>query len=195
MKHFTYQIDEQSLRSQLKNLAVPFNEISWTKFENYSDAQAPLHISSKRFRDFQLNVNRNVVVPIVFGAVVISFSFLLFNFISIKNPTSVKTVAPSENVEIRLPELSAHAGFMVPVAPSPIVLSENKVVAVKVADTEIVEEKPIASTTSSEKLNLEGTANVTSRKTSKAKSPEQDILSTIRPDVIIEDTDPEIRPN
>jgi hypothetical protein len=195
MKHFTYEIDEKSLRSQLKGTTMPLREDSWSRFEAYSDAQAPVQLQTNRLRDFQVNINRKVVVPVAFGSAVVMLSLLLFNFVSIKNPSAVKTIssASESQVVIQMPEIKA-VNFMTPVK-SPEISEEKNIVAVKAADPVITEDKApgVHQVVSSEKLNIEGTVKASAGKKARAADPE--VLSSIRPDVIIEDTDPEIRPN
>lgn len=80
---FTYEIDERKLRMQLKDLEYPLSENSWQKFESFA-ATNVMHNASAGKGTFRLNLNRNIVLPVVFGAVVVSFSLLLLNFVSLK---------------------------------------------------------------------------------------------------------------
>ena len=88
--HFTYEIDERNLRTQLKEFSVPVNEEAWQKFETFSDSMVS-NQRENRFNSFNFTLNRNVVLPSVFGVIIIIFSFLLVNFVSIKNPTKENT--------------------------------------------------------------------------------------------------------
>lgn len=83
--HFTYEIDERNLRMQLGDHVVPYKEEAWYKFESFSDSQIQSR-RDNRMKGISITLNRNVVLPVVFGVIVILFSFLLVNFISIKNP-------------------------------------------------------------------------------------------------------------
>ena len=89
MSHFKYEIDERNLRLQLKSNELVFNEEAWYKFESFSlcHKNSADEAVTKRFN---FSLNRNVMLPLVFGTVIILFSFLLFNFINIKNPNTAR---------------------------------------------------------------------------------------------------------
>lgn len=84
MSNFTYEIDERNLRLKLKEFMVPVKEEAWQKFEN-SVTITVNHQRESRLK-FNFSLNRNVVLPSVFGVIIILFSFLLVNFVSIKSP-------------------------------------------------------------------------------------------------------------
>ena len=88
--HFTYEIDERNLRTQLKEYSVPVSEEAWQKFETFSDSMVSNQRENK-YNSFNFTLNRNVVLPSVFGIIIIIFSFLLVNFVSIKNPVKENT--------------------------------------------------------------------------------------------------------
>jgi hypothetical protein len=88
MSHFKYEIDERNIRLQLKAMEMPFSEEAWQKFESYSSTHSSLAAEASVKR-FQFSLNRNVILPTVFGAVIVSFSLLLFNFVNIKDPNPV----------------------------------------------------------------------------------------------------------
>ncbi len=88
--HFNYEIDERNLRAKLKGMDFPVKENLWVQFDMYCDSCKSNYKTSSMPR-FQLNINRNVVLPIVFGGVIILFSLLLFNFVSIKNKATDKS--------------------------------------------------------------------------------------------------------
>ena len=85
MSHFKYEINERNLRVQMKDNSVPYTDEAWQKFENYSASQKQ-HTHGSVMTQFNLSLNRNVVLPVVFGGVIVLFSLLLFNFVNIKNP-------------------------------------------------------------------------------------------------------------
>ncbi len=117
MSHFKYEIDERNLRVQLKSNEVAFSEEAWQKFDSFASAQKNL-MGHEAVRRFSLSVNRNVVLPVVFGSVIVLFSLLLFNFINIKNPNPAgderaetkpqpeagPAVNETKKEEVRLPE-------------------------------------------------------------------------------------------
>ena len=88
MSNFTYEIDERNLRIQMKEFIVPVKEDAWQKFETFSDSMVNKH-RENRLKNFNFSLNRGVVLPSVFGVIIILFSFLLVNFVSIKNPSKV----------------------------------------------------------------------------------------------------------
>jgi hypothetical protein len=93
--HFNYEIDERNLRVKLKDMSLPYKEEAWTQFENYADEH---RLSAKRaaLPSFNLNINRTLILPFVFGGVIIGFSLLLFNFISIKNKPETEALASNK---------------------------------------------------------------------------------------------------
>jgi hypothetical protein len=104
--HFKYEIDERNLRLQLKENEFSFSEEAWQKFENYSASQK--HTSNDAIiKRFQLSLNRNVVLPVVFASVIIMFSLLLFNFINIKNPNKESVnAAQTVKASVETPEVT-----------------------------------------------------------------------------------------
>lgn len=217
--HFTYEIDERNLRIQLKELEVPVKEDAWQKFEIFSDAQVSHHTNSA-LRNFNLNLNRNVVLPVVFGVIIILFSFLLVNFISIKNPKKenaqkaeispvikpepqplenktaaapLKTVPEMQpdtknnealNVaEVKITKEGAVADIPAPVSPQP------QQTEPQIAGTEVA-----AETTSTADVKSE-TPVKKKRKRRSAEVIESDQLPDIRPSLISEEHEEDIRPN
>lgn len=87
--HFNYEIDERNVRNQLKALEMPFKEEAWYSYEAYAKQVQSTH-KSQLLPNFNFALNRNVVLPVVFGAIIVLFSFLLFNFINIKNTKTEK---------------------------------------------------------------------------------------------------------
>lgn len=103
--HFNYEIDEHNLRSKLKELGLPGKEEMWIQFENFSDLNRS-GFKSNSLPSFNFNINRTLILPFVFGGVVILFSLLLFNFISIKNKNltdTIKTVVPIKKTQSSVP--------------------------------------------------------------------------------------------
>src|SRR4051812_41054745 len=103
--HFNYEIDERNLRVRLKDMKIPHKEEAWLQFEMYSDG-AKSSFKTSSLPRFQLNINRSVVLPVVFGVVIIAFSLLLFNFVSIKNKplNTLAAKLPAEEVKQEEPK-------------------------------------------------------------------------------------------
>ncbi|MGZ3899266.1 MAG: hypothetical protein ACXVO9_13590 [Bacteroidia bacterium] len=92
--HFNYEIDERNLREKLKGMETPFKEDAWAQFEGFSNIHRSAHKSSA-LPAIHLNINRTLILPFVFGGVIILFSLLLFNFISINNKNLTEVVKTS----------------------------------------------------------------------------------------------------
>jgi hypothetical protein len=90
MSNFTYEIDERNLRLRMKDFMVPVKQDAWQKFESYSETTVSEKLEG-RLKNFNFSLNRNVVLPSVFGVVIILFSFLLVNFVSIKSSAKENT--------------------------------------------------------------------------------------------------------
>lgn len=89
--HFKYEIDERNLRLQLKENELSFSEDAWQKFEAFTNAQKS-SANDAIIKRISVPLNRNLVLPAVFGVVIILFSLLLFNFINIKNPNTANII-------------------------------------------------------------------------------------------------------
>lgn len=145
--HYTYEIDERKLRVKLKDIELANSDEAWRNFESYSQQQSKPQQGSS-FQNLELPLNRNVIVPVIFGAIILLFSFLLFNFISIKkspdtgsqNQASAPVVIPPSIQQSTLPE------------PAPVnmpVESQNK--ALKVNQPGLKQEEPRGGETETDK--------------------------------------------
>ena len=133
--HFNYEIEERNMRNQLKDLETPFKEEAWLSYEAYY----------KKFNDnrkkqllpnFNFTLNRTVILPLVFGIVIIAFSFLLFNFITIKTKkSSVSEIA----------ELKQSTTPVVVEPQKPVVALAKKVVSKKEIAVDTLKALPIKS--------------------------------------------------
>jgi hypothetical protein len=86
---FKYMLDERRLRSQLREITIPLNEDAWQWFELQADLDvkpAPVRkLASLRLPvNLNLNFNKSLILPSVFGVVIIVFTLLLVNFTNIK---------------------------------------------------------------------------------------------------------------
>jgi hypothetical protein len=95
--HFNYEIDERNVRVKLKDMVMPYKEEAWVQFENYSETTKSAHKTSS-LPNFRLNLNRNIILPVVFGAVIILFSLVLFNFVNIKNKSTAVIQSPINQI-------------------------------------------------------------------------------------------------
>lgn len=132
--HFTYEIDERKLRVKLKDVETSYSEEAWQRFAEYSGANSKNN-SHSRFQNIRMPLNRNVIVPAVFGLLIIIFSFLLFNFINIKNPARQGAEA-NPQININTMQVKENTNPVVPVVPSEKVPAPtNNAEAVKAPET------------------------------------------------------------
>lgn len=82
--HFNYEIEERNMRNQLKELELTYKEEAWLNYEEYAKQFQSVN-KTQLIPNFNFALNRTVILPVVFGGIIILFSFLLFNFINIKN--------------------------------------------------------------------------------------------------------------
>lgn len=103
--HYSYDIDERNLRLKLKGNETPFTEDIWLKFESYQQTHQKQQSIDDVVKKFSFKINRNVVLPIVFGTVIIAFSLLLLNFINIKAQPKIIVNTPNTNLVVKKIEL------------------------------------------------------------------------------------------
>lgn len=82
--HFTYEIDERNIRVKLKDFELPYSNDAWQKFETFLATQKKDIEENKP--SIKISINRRIVLPVIFGSIILLFSIILFNFISIKKP-------------------------------------------------------------------------------------------------------------
>lgn len=113
--HFNYEIDERSLRNRFKEHKIAFTENAWASFEEYQSKNS----KTKSFENpikLNLSINKNFIMPIVFGAIIIGFSLVLFNFINIKNkPGTTQNAVVINNAPIKKPQPKPEIKKVIPV--------------------------------------------------------------------------------
>ena len=82
-QHFTYQLDEEKIRKELRDRRVAPSEDAYQRFCAYSDTQ--VRQVTRRMPAVNIKINRRFVVPAAAAIVLITLSFLLANFIGGKN--------------------------------------------------------------------------------------------------------------
>jgi hypothetical protein len=97
--HYSYDIDERNLRTKLKGNEGAFTEDVWLKFESYQQANLKAPGIDDVVKKISFTINRKVILPVIFGAIIISFSLLLFNFINIKSKPKSNLVATTNTVK------------------------------------------------------------------------------------------------
>lgn len=213
MSNFTYEIDERNLRLKMKEFTVPVKEEAWQKFESFSEATGNQN-RENRLKKFNFSLNRSVVLPSVFGVIIILFSFLLVNFVSIKNPSRVneqkvevkpvvasppEVVAPAKvqeptpvSVEEIKPEVKAEPAPVVETNPDSY--REIKVTSTPEVKTELPAVAPIKVEATTEVVSDEEKARLKAERRA-ARAAERQKLKEISPTPISEEGDSEVRPD
>lgn len=99
---FSYELDEAQIRLTLQNSkAVDYHESMWDDFESNFVESSVNHSQTKfKLPDFHLNINRNVVLPVIFIAALVGISAIMLSFIDFKTnaPKEVeKSLIPNPN--------------------------------------------------------------------------------------------------
>lgn len=83
---FSYELDEAQIRLTLQDSrAVEYNESSWDDFEsNFLQTSTNQTHTKFKLPDFHLNINRNVVLPVIFIAALVGISAIMLSFIDFK---------------------------------------------------------------------------------------------------------------
>lgn len=186
---FSYEIDERNLRVQLKNLEVPRKEEAWQKFEAYAHVNAKSD-EQPMFQHLQFRLNRNIVMPAIFGAIILLFSFLLYNFVSIKkdtvqaDDTAAIVAEPSQATEL--------VSEIIPATPAPQI--DAPLAAVEKTSPEKISQElspalpvipaPSQAARARDQSTLEKT-NAAERK--RQRRIERETLSSIKPSVVTEE--------
>lgn len=108
--HFNYEIDERNLRLKLRDMLLPYKEEAYVQFENFSNLNLAAGKSAS-LPTFNFSINRTLILPFIFGGIIILFSLLLFNFISIKN---IKPVEQNKNVANKIIEEKKSLPVIIP---------------------------------------------------------------------------------
>jgi len=132
--HFNYEIEERNMRNQLKNLEISYKEEAWLNYEEYAKQFQSVH-KAQLLPNFNFALNRTVILPVVFGGIIILFSFLLFNFINIKNTkatakTDVSEIKASMDAVTETPKLEPKKAVAVPVKKeeTPAIVKQTPVI-------------------------------------------------------------------
>lgn len=182
---FSYDIDERNLRVQLKNLEIPLKEEAWQKFEIYSQSNAKTE-QTPFLQNLQFGLSRNVVMPAIFGSIILLFSLLLYNFVSIKKDKeqqeTISSLPPLENASEPEPEVLSTA----PEVQTTLISTEEMPVPETLpAEVTAPAETPVpeapAITTNSETRQAEAAERKRQRRR------ERETLSAIKPSIITEE--------
>jgi hypothetical protein len=195
-KQFTYAIDEQSLRGKLTNMSAPLREDAWSRFDSYAVAHAR-PVETNRFKSFNIQLSRATVLPAAFAMIIIFFSFLLFNFISI-NPKKANLNQPVPSASVPFPQVTVEPLNTTPLQPQTLSADITNQVAVKTPEAAIVKE-PVITQESKASVADESMLTASNVPSAKKRRPADVAGAThmqeIRPTIVTEDMDPEVRPN
>ncbi|MDP1800654.1 MAG: hypothetical protein Q8L81_04835 [Bacteroidota bacterium] len=144
--HFNYEIEERNMRNQLKELEVPFKEEAWYNYEAYAKQFQSVH-KTQLLTNFNFALNRTLILPIVFGGIIILFSFLLFNFINIKNTKTKPEVSEATPPVTSLkPKPEPKKQIIVPVKKEEITVHENALSTTSMVANNTLIAVPVANT-------------------------------------------------
>jgi hypothetical protein len=136
---FSYELDEAQIRLTLQNSkAVDYHDSMWDDFEtNY--VQTSTNHSQNKFKlpDFHLNINRNVVLPVVFIAALVGISAIMLSFVDFKtNPPKEVEKSLIPNPDNFKP--STKTAVLVKKEPQKVVSAPIKTDSVKLITNSIV---------------------------------------------------------
>lgn len=210
--HFTYEIDERNIRMQLKGYTIDAKEEDWQRFSGRlsetTQASQGVSMASK----FNVSLNRNIVLPAVFGLIILVFTLLLVNFISIKNPVKTnseplsdgnKTPSPQQALitpaiqKEEVPEIKSTEPLTAATeaAPSPAASIQNSVSVSKEKNNVALEQPkedvtlPSTAETSAPSVNESNPVAETNPAEVTKKKRKKRILETVNAE-----TSPELRP-
>ncbi|MBL7909582.1 MAG: hypothetical protein JNJ41_00840 [Bacteroidia bacterium] len=145
--HFNYEIEERNMRNQLKELELSFKEEAWLSYEEYAKQFQSVH-KTQLIPNFNFALNRTLILPIVFGGIIILFSFLLFNFINIKNTKTKQEVTEvSTPVTTVKPKPEPKKQMIVPVKKEEGPAQQNALATTSMVATNTLAAMPVANTT------------------------------------------------
>jgi hypothetical protein len=182
---FSYEIDERNLRVQLKNLEIPLKEEAWQKFEIYKQTNTQIE-QTPFLQNLQFRLNRNVVMPAIFGSIILLFSLLLYNFVSIKKDKEQQETVASVPALETASESEPEAVTTAPEVQATLLSTEEMPVpetlpAEVTAPAETPAPEAPAITTNSETRQAEAAERKRQRRR------ERETLSAIKPSIITED--------
>jgi hypothetical protein len=104
--NFTYSLNEENIRRQLREQSAPLKEEAWQKFSAYSEAHAR-PVAVRKFPKLNLQLNRKFMMPVAAAAALILVTVLLLNVVNFK-PAAKKTAVNAASAEpfVPMPQLS-----------------------------------------------------------------------------------------
>ncbi len=134
------------MRNQLKELEVSFKEEAWFNYEAYAKQFQSVH-KTQLLPNFNFALNRTLILPIVFGGIIILFSFLLFNFINIKNTKTKQEVSEvTPPVTAVKPKPEPKKQIIVPVKKEEVLPQGNALATASIVASNTLATVPVANT-------------------------------------------------
>jgi hypothetical protein len=103
---FNYELDEQKIRSTLHNAELDYSDSAWFDFDNEFPAEAskPNPLAKFDLPKINLNINRNVLIPIFFILALGGVSAIMFKFIDFKTnkPQEAERALESESASLNI---------------------------------------------------------------------------------------------
>ena len=156
---FSYELDEAQIRSTLQNSrAVDYHESMWDEFEHkFLQHNTHQNLSKFKLPEFHLNINRNIVLPVIFVAALVGVSAIMLSFVDFKtNSTQQIEKGLIPNPDNYTPE----KGKAAIIAKKEPVKTEAEKPIVKVDSVPVkVETPPAATTQIAEVSNAQPTNN------------------------------------
>jgi hypothetical protein len=94
-RQFNYELDEDQIKTLMQNAELEYNEVLWEKFEKMPHSDSNSEISfTKYFQKLNLNINRTIILSLVFVALISGFSSMLFTLIDFKKNPNIGNGEP-----------------------------------------------------------------------------------------------------
>lgn len=94
---FSYELDERQIRILMQSGELSFNETAWQRFESSEKTVSSATSKVVKFVpniNLNFSVNRSVIIPVFFVALIGGMSILLFSFVDFKKKPEVVTEKP-----------------------------------------------------------------------------------------------------
>ncbi len=118
-QHFTYQLNEEKIRKQLKELSASKTEGAWEKFAEYSNAQ-PGSANKRSLPQLNLQLNRKTLLSAAAVLVIVLLSVLVVNFTGNSSNSKKQQKASVNEPFVPMPSLNEPE-----ITAPPLARSEN----------------------------------------------------------------------
>lgn len=170
---FSYELDEKQIRSTLQKAELPYDDSYWFDFENsFSERQVAKTSSGPAFIKFNLNINRNVLLPAFFIIALAGVSAIMFKFVDLKpgkNVPEQKALIPNaDNYKIEKKVVATPPKKEIPqqavqaTAKKDTIIVPTTTVTQTVITPTLIQEQTIAKNTSAMPMQKPDTSSVNS---------------------------------